>query len=108
MELVYFGNEFPKEDLTDVFRRLHNHSKDRHYPILARFIQEATWAINDEVRQLPSELKRLIPPFDTILNWAENTELREGLIRGAVDGVLLIAVQLGAYIGWVIWPFYSF
>ncbi|KAF2272823.1 putative polyketide synthase [Westerdykella ornata] len=101
MELVYFGNEFPREDLQDVFRRLHNYSKDRHYPVLARFIHEATWAIKDEVRRLPNELKQLFPPFDTVLAWAENSELREGLICGAVDGVLLIVVQLATYIGYV-------
>ncbi|KAH8810943.1 putative polyketide synthase [Xylogone sp. PMI_703] len=100
MRLVYFSNEFPKEDLQDLFRRLHNHSKDRHYPFLAQFISEATWAIKDEVRQLPTELKQLIPPFETILSWAENPELREGLICGAVDGVLLVVVQLAAYIGY--------
>lgn len=99
MELVYFSNDFSKDDLLDVFRRLHNHSKDKHFPILAQFIYEATWAIKDEVRQLPTELKQLIPPFNTLLAWAENPELREGLICGAVDGVLLVVVQLAAYIG---------
>jgi monodictyphenone polyketide synthase len=102
MELVYFSNEFPKEDLLDVFRRLHNHSKDRHFPTLTRFLLEATWAVKDEVRQLPTELKQLIPPFDTLLTWAENTKIRKSLICGAVDGVLLAVVQLATYIGWVV------
>ncbi|KFZ02364.1 hypothetical protein V500_00253 [Pseudogymnoascus sp. VKM F-4518 (FW-2643)] len=101
MELVYFSNDFPKDDLPDVFRRLHNHGKDKHFPILAQFIHEATWAIKDEVRQLPTELKQLIPPFNTLLEWAENTQLREGLICGAVDGVLLVVVQLATYIGYI-------
>lgn len=99
MELVYFSNEFPKDDLQDLFRRLHNHSKDKHHPILAQFINEATWAVKDEVQRLPTELKQMFPPFETISNWAENTELREGLICGAVDGVLLVVVQLATYIG---------
>ena len=99
MELVYFSNEFPRDDLQDLFRRLHNHSKDRNYTILAQFINEATWAIKDEVQRLPTELQQLIPPFETVMNWAENTELREGLICGAVDGVLLVVVQLATYIG---------
>ncbi|KAL9094354.1 MAG: hypothetical protein Q9165_003495 [Trypethelium subeluteriae] len=100
MELLFFSNEFPRDDLQDLFRRLHNHSKDKHHPILARFIDEATWTVKGEVRQLPAELKRLIPPFETILNWAENIELREGLLCGAIDGVLLVIVQLAAYIGY--------
>ncbi|KAJ5655746.1 type I iterative polyketide synthase [Penicillium longicatenatum] len=100
LKLVYFSNEFSKDDLQGVFRRLHNHSKESCYPILADFISKATWAIKDEVRQLPTELKDLISPFETIFSWVENTELREGLICGAVDGVLLIAVQLATYIGY--------
>ena len=99
IKLVYFSNEFPRDDLQDVFRRLHNHSKDKHHPILAQFINESTWAIKDEVQRLPTEQKQLIPPFETVLDWAEHTELREGLICGAVDGVLLIVVQLAIYIG---------
>ncbi|ETI19899.1 hypothetical protein G647_08914 [Cladophialophora carrionii CBS 160.54] len=101
MKLLYFSNEFPKEDLQHLFRCLHNHSKDRRHTILAQFIHEATLAIKDEIRHLSTELKQLIPPFDSILTWAENTELREGLICGAVDGVLLTVVQLAIYIGYV-------
>ncbi|KAL5345167.1 Non-reducing polyketide synthase PKS8-1 [Pseudogymnoascus australis] len=101
MELIFFSNDFPRDDLHDVFRRLHNHSKDKHFPVLAQFIHESTWAIKDEIRQLPTELKQLIPPFNTLLAWAENTQLREGLICSAVDGVLLVLVQLATYIGYV-------
>ncbi|KAL2808476.1 hypothetical protein BJX63DRAFT_439379 [Aspergillus granulosus] len=100
LKLVYFSNEFPRDDLQGVFRRLHTHSKDSSHRILADFISKATWAIKDEVRQLQMELKDLIPPFETLFSWAENTELREGLICGAVDGVLLLVVQLATYIGY--------
>lgn len=99
MELVYFGNEFPKDDLQDLFRRLHNHSKENHHQALAQFINDATAAVKDEVRRLPTELKQLFPTFETILSWAENTKLREGLLCGAVDGVLLVIIQLATYIG---------
>lgn len=101
MELVYFTNEFPKEDLVDVFRRLHNHSKDRSHSLLAQFINEATLAVKDEVRKLPTETKRQFPPFSTLFSWAEDAELREGLMCGAVEGVLLIVAQLATYIGCV-------
>ncbi|KUJ11670.1 putative polyketide synthase [Mollisia scopiformis] len=100
MELVYFSNEFPREDLQDLFRRLNNHSKDRHHPVLARFISEVTWAVKDEIRRLPTELKQLFSPFDTVFSWADDTKLRDGLLCGAVDGVLLIVVQLATYIGY--------
>lgn len=101
MDVIYFNNEFPREDLQSLFRRLHNLSKGRQYPILAHFLNEATWAIKNEIVSLPSERKQLIPPFTTILSWAEATELREGLICGAVDGVLLVVAQLATYIGYV-------
>ncbi|MCJ1247985.1 Atrochrysone carboxylic acid synthase Agnpks1 [Trapelia coarctata] len=100
MKLIYFSNEFPHDDLQGLLRRLHNHSKDRRHPILARFIDEATLAIRDEVRRLPTELKELIPPFETILNFADQSELRKGPLCGSVDGILLCLVELGTYIGY--------
>ena len=99
MELVYFSNEFPKDDLPSLFRRLHNHSKDKSHPSLAHFIKEATCAVRDEIRRLPTELKQSSPPFESLLSWAENTELRQGVICGAIDGVLLIVAQLATFIG---------
>lgn len=97
--LVFFGNEFPKDDLLSTFRHLHSHSKTRDLAILAQFFDEATLALKDEIRRLPSELKRLIPPFGTVLSWAENADLREGQLNGAVDGVLLVVVQVATFLG---------
>ncbi len=101
MKLVYFSNEFPHDDLQDLLRRLHNHSKDRQHSILARFIHEATLATRDEVRQLPTGLRALIPPFETVLNLADHSELRKGPLSGAVDGILLCVVELATFIGYV-------
>ncbi|PHH89547.1 hypothetical protein CDD83_5806 [Cordyceps sp. RAO-2017] len=100
MKLVYFSNEFPKDDLRDLFRRLHNRSKARRHPLLAQFLSEATWAAKDEVRRLPAGLKQLVPPFQTVLSWAEDAEFRQGPLCGAVDGVLLVVAQLATYIGY--------
>lgn len=99
MEVIYCSNEFPRDDLEALLRHLYNHSKDRRHPILAQFITEATRAIRDEVKRLPKALQELIPPFGTILDWADNTALREGVLCGSVDGVLLCVVQLATYIG---------
>ncbi|KAH8711843.1 putative polyketide synthase [Phaeosphaeriaceae sp. PMI808] len=101
LEVVYFGNDLPKEDLQDVFRKLHLQSKDARHPLLACFIAKSTKAIKEEVSRLPSEIKRHVPPFETILSWAEHNDLREGLLCGAVMGVLLTIAQIGAYIGYV-------
>ncbi|KAJ9605946.1 Non-reducing polyketide synthase PKS8-1 [Cladophialophora chaetospira] len=101
MKLLYFSNEFPKEDLQHIFRRLHSHSKNERHTILAQFVHDATVAVKDEIRNLPAELRRLIPTFDSILSWAADTDLREGLICGAVDGALLVVAQIATYIGYV-------
>lgn len=99
MKVGYFGNEFPHDDLKDLLRGLHVHTKDLRYTTLARFIREATLAIRDEVRLLPTILRVLVPPFETIFNLADHGALRNGPLAGAIDGVLLCAVQLAAFIG---------
>jgi Starter unit:ACP transacylase in aflatoxin biosynthesis len=99
MRLIYFSNEFPRDDLHTLFRELHIHSKDRRHPILARFLEEATLAIHEEVRQLPSHLRKLIPPFESILNFADFADLRKGQLCGSIDGILLCAVELSILIG---------
>ncbi|KAL4784960.1 hypothetical protein BJX76DRAFT_356566 [Aspergillus varians] len=100
MKLLYFSNEFPKDDLQGLFRRLHNHSKDRRHSILARFIDEATLAVRDEVRQLPTSLKALIPAFETVLNFADYPELRKGPLGGSAEGVLLCVLEIATLIGY--------
>ena len=102
MKLVYFSNEFPNDDLQDILRRLHNHSKDRRHAVLAEFLSEATAAIRDEVRQLPKQLRDQIPYFDSILNFGDHPELRKGPLSGSVDGILLCVVELASFIGYVI------
>lgn len=97
--VIYFGNELPKEDLQDVFRRLHLQSKDAKHPLLSRFLANSTQSIKKEVEQLPCETKQHIPPFETILSWAEHNDLKDGLLCGAVMGVLLTVAQIGMYIG---------
>lgn len=101
MRLVYFSNEFPGDNLHHLLRRLWTHSKDRGHRILANFIDEATLAIREEIRQLPTELKSLIPPFQSIFNFADYPDLRKSQLCGAIDGVLLCAVELATYIGYV-------
>lgn len=99
MKLLYFSNEFPHDELQNLFRELHQHSKNRRHPILARFLEEATLAIREEVRQLPTALKALIPPFETILNFSDFADLRKGQLCGSIDGILLCTVELATLIG---------
>jgi hypothetical protein len=101
MKLLYFSNEFPHDDLQTVFDELHTHSKNRRHHILARFLDEATIALRDEIKQLPTALKALIPPFETISNLINYPDLRKGQLCGSIDGILLCTVQIGTLIGYV-------
>ncbi|KAH6629936.1 putative polyketide synthase, partial [Chaetomium sp. MPI-SDFR-AT-0129] len=100
LRLAYFSNEFPHDNLQDLFRRLWTQSKTRDHPILAQFIDDATLALREEIRGLPASLRSLIPPFQTIFNLVDDPELRKGQLSGSIDGVLLLAVELGAFIGY--------
>jgi len=100
MKLIYFSNEFPHDDLHKLLRLLLQHSKDRRHPILARFLDEATLAIRDEVRQLSATLRAQIPPFESILNFADFASLRRrGSLCESINGVLLCTVEIGTFIG---------
>jgi hypothetical protein len=99
MRVAYFSNEFPGDDLRDLFRHLHVHSRNKRHPILARFIHEATEALREEVRLLPNALRMLVPPFNTIFGLADHDGLRTGPLGGAIDGVLLCVLQLATLVG---------
>ncbi|OTA99700.1 hypothetical protein M426DRAFT_16165 [Hypoxylon sp. CI-4A] len=69
------------------------------YPILARFIEEATFAVTEEVRLLSFEARALVPPFESVLNLAELSDIHKGPLGGAIEGVLLCVVELASLIG---------
>jgi monodictyphenone polyketide synthase len=56
-------------------------------------------AVREEIRQLPAAQKALIPPFETVLNFAEHPHLRTGPLSGSIDGVLLTVIELATFIG---------
>lgn len=99
MKLIYFGNDFPSDNLQDLFRRLYHQSQDRSHPNLARFIQEATLVVREEVRALPAKLQSLVPAFETIFDLADLPDLRQGPLGGLIDGMLLCVVHIAALIG---------
>ncbi|KAJ5711073.1 Acyl transferase/acyl hydrolase/lysophospholipase [Penicillium malachiteum] len=100
MKVIYFSNEFPADDLQELLRRLHNHSKNVQHDLLARFIYEATLAVRDEARQLSTPLRALVPAFESVLELANDTELRKGPLGGSIDGLLLCVVQIASLIGY--------
>lgn len=98
MKVLYFSNEFPHDDLAGLARHLLLLSKQRRHPHLARFLDNATETIRAEVRQLPAALRTAVPPFDSVFNLVEYTDVRKGDLGASVDGVLLVVVQLGTLI----------
>lgn len=100
-KLIFFGNEFPNDDLKDLFRRLLQHSRDRRFRLLAAFLDEATIVLKYEVSKLPRPLKDLVPHFDTILTLAEHGDFRQGALGAAFESALLIVVELAMLIGYV-------
>lgn len=98
MEITYFHNEFPKENLQEIFRRLHIEGKSQGHRFLAEFVSEATQAVKEEIALVDADLQQLFPAFDSVFSWAEDKTLREGPLSGAVDGVLLIVAQVCIYL----------
>lgn len=98
-KLVFFGNEFPSDDLKDLFRRLVQHTKDRRFRHLAAFCEEATFVLKNEVSKLPQPLKDLVPHFDTVLTLAEHGDFRHGALGAAMESALLTVLELGLLIG---------
>ncbi|KAI1380222.1 putative polyketide synthase [Hypoxylon crocopeplum] len=97
-KLVFFSNEFPNDDLKDLFQRLHRHSKDRRFRSLAIFIEECTVTLKEEASKLPRQLQDLIPTFETVLSLADG-DYRKGPLGAAMESVFLCVLQLGMIIG---------
>lgn len=102
-QTVWFGNEFPSDDLKDLFRRLHQHSKDRRFRLLSVFLDESTAILKEEVANLPQQLQELVPHFDTACTLAE-VDFRQGALGAAMESALLTILELGMLIGYL---FYS-
>lgn len=97
--LIYFGNEFPTDDLNDLFRRLQQHSKDRRFRLLNAHLEESTLVLQDEVNKLPHYIRSQVPHFDNIVTLAENGYLRHLGLGAAIESALLLVLQLGLFIG---------
>jgi hypothetical protein len=97
--LLFFSNEFPNDDLRDLFRRLHNHSKCQKFRFLATFLDACGDAVHDEVAALPLNLKKLVPPFKSVLSLADDPDFRQGPVGGALESALLCVLEIGMFIG---------
>lgn len=99
VKVIFFGSDFPNDDVGQLLRRLYRCAKDRRYPVMARFVDEVTLAVRDEVRELPGHLGSLMPPFQSVLHLWDEAEVRRGPLGESVDGTLLCVLQLASFIG---------
>jgi asperthecin polyketide synthase len=97
--LVYFGNEFPNDDLSDIFRKLHQHSKDRRFRLLSAFLDEVILVLQQEFAKLPHHVRSQVPHFDNIVTLSEMGFLRELGLGAAMESAFLLTLQVGLFIG---------
>ena len=102
MDLTLFSNELPGDDINALFRRLHFRSKERRHTCLAQFLRLATFAFRDEVKKLSHVDKTQIPHIESIVELRNHAHLRKGKFAGAIEGVMLVILELGCFIGCVV------
>ncbi|KAI4246107.1 MAG: hypothetical protein L6R40_002059 [Gallowayella cf. fulva] len=98
-KVIFFSNEFPSDDLRDLFRRLQRHSKDKRFRYLNTFLEECTDVVKEEARRLPQHVQSLIPNFATVLTLVEHGDFRQGPLGAAMESVVLCVLELGMLIG---------
>lgn len=100
--LAYFGKDFPSDNLTDLFRRLHRWSKDKRHAYLALFLEESVAVVRDEVEKLPKPVPEQVTNLQNIGSLVDGFEaIRTTPIGGALEGTLLVVLQIAALIGLV-------
>ncbi|KAK2616398.1 hypothetical protein QQS21_000639 [Conoideocrella luteorostrata] len=98
--LILFSHEFPSGDVQDLLRRLHRHAKLPRFPYLARFLQECTSVLRQEVQKLQRPLRDSVPPFNDVITLASHWEkLMKSPLRGAWEGAFLCIYEIAMLIG---------
>ena len=98
-KIVFFSNEFPSDDIRELFRRLHRHAKDKRFSFLASFLEESAATIKEESSKLPRPLQDLIPSFNSVLTLADHGDFRHGPLGAAMESALLTVFEIGMLIG---------
>ena len=100
MKLAFFSGEHSHDEVVSVARRLRNASNIPTYGLLRLFLENATTAIKDEIRRLPPDVQRLVPPFEHILDWTEQTtEVKGTPLAEPYERVVLIVIKICCLIG---------
>ncbi|CAI7654954.1 unnamed protein product [Penicillium glandicola] len=98
--LAFFGNDFPSENLNELFRRLHRWSKDKKFRMLALFLDESVVVIREEISGLSQPVPREVSSLQSILGLVDGWDaIRTTPIGGAIESALLCVLQIGVLIG---------
>ncbi|KAJ5716446.1 polyketide synthase [Penicillium malachiteum] len=98
--LVFFGNDFPSDNLADLFRRLHRWSKDAKFRALALFLDESIAVLSTEISQLSQDIPGEVSCLQNVVGLVNAYEaVRTTPIGGALESSLLCVLQIGALIG---------
>lgn len=100
--LILFSHECPSGNIQDLLRRLHKYAKLPRFPYLARFLQECTSVLRQEVQKLQRPLRDSVPPFNDVVTLASHWEqLKKSSLCGAWEGAFLCIYEIAMLIGLV-------
>lgn len=102
MSLLLFSNELPSDDHHAIARRLRIAQKSSKHPYLAEFLRKSTDAVRDEIRLLAHNERCDISHLESILDIWNHANLRKGHLGGAIEGAMLLVLELGTLIGYVV------
>ncbi|KAJ5573557.1 Type I Iterative PKS [Penicillium hispanicum] len=98
--LLFFGNDFPSDNLGDLFRRLHRWSKDKRFTILALFLEDSVAVIKSEIGKLSQPVPEQVSSIQTIMGLVDAYEaIRISPIGASLESALLCILQIGVLIG---------
>ncbi|KAL4959540.1 type I polyketide synthase [Aspergillus stella-maris] len=99
MKVIFFSNKFPIEDPSELFRSIRRKAQSAQHVILRQLLEEATTAVRDEIRLLPSELRAVVPPFNSILDLTDSWDWHRGPLSGTFECVFLCLASLCHFAG---------
>ncbi|KAL3459999.1 hypothetical protein BJX64DRAFT_278756 [Aspergillus heterothallicus] len=99
MHIFFFSNKFPTDDVPRLFQSIRLHSQHPQHIVLRRLIDETTSVIRDEIRLLDATTRAQIPPFQSILDLAQDFNWERSPLAGVFECVFLSLASLCVFVG---------
>ncbi|KAL4861374.1 hypothetical protein BDV12DRAFT_208059 [Aspergillus spectabilis] len=99
MKIFFFSNKFPLQDIPCLFRSIRLQRQCPQHILLRRLIDETTSVIRDEIRLLDATTRAQIPPFQSILDLAEDFDWQRSPLAGMFECVFLSLASLCVFLG---------